>query len=42
MGANCFLSLFRHTALNPFFEAWAGSKDRVYFVSQALQLPAKQ
>lgn len=40
MGGNCFLSLFRHLALNPLFAKIFGSQDRVFFASQTLQLPA--
>jgi hypothetical protein len=40
MGGTCFLSMFRHVALNPFFERLAGTRDRVYLISQTLQLPA--
>jgi hypothetical protein len=40
MGGTCFLSSFRHVALNPLFVRLAGTKDRVYLISQTLQLPA--
>ena len=40
MGGNCFLSIFRHLALNPLFARLLGSQDRVFLVSQSLQLPA--
>ena len=40
MSGTCFLSMFRHAALNPFFERLAGTRDRVYLISQTLQLPA--
>ncbi len=39
LGGNCLLSSFRHIALNPLFERVAGGKDRVYLISQSLQLP---
>ena len=40
MIGNCLLSAFRHIALNPALESTIGSQDRVYLLSQALQLPA--
>jgi hypothetical protein len=40
IGSTCFLSCSRHVALNPLFERFAGSKDRVFLISQTLQLPA--
>jgi hypothetical protein len=38
MGANCFLSMFRHTALIP--KRFLVSPDTVDIISQTLQLPA--
>jgi hypothetical protein len=40
MSGNCVLSVFRHLALNPAFESILGPQERVYFLSQAFQLPA--
>jgi hypothetical protein len=40
LGASCILSVFRHLALNPVFENLLGSRDRVYLLSQAFQMPA--
>ena len=39
MAGNCVLSIARHTVLNPLFEPVAGTKERVYFLSQTLMLP---
>jgi hypothetical protein len=40
LGGNCLLSACRHIALNPLFEGVAGNKERMYLISQAVQLPA--
>jgi hypothetical protein len=40
LGGNCFLSIFRHLALNPLFAGVFGTRERVYLASQTIQLPA--
>jgi hypothetical protein len=40
LSGNCLLSVVRHLDLNPLFLPLAGSKGRVYLVSQAVQAPA--
>jgi hypothetical protein len=40
LGANCFISVFRHVVMNPLFQPVAGSKARVDLFSQIIQLPA--
>jgi len=38
MGGNCFLSVFRHLALNPLLRKAIGLQQRVYWISQSTQL----
>ena len=40
LGGNCFLSIFRHLALNPLLGKAIGPRERVYFISQSIQLLA--